>query len=51
MVRMLVLDTLRHFVASSGVDGFRFDLTPILARAPDFNRHAPIFAEIEQSNT
>jgi glycogen operon protein len=31
-VRQLVIDTLRHFVAHAGVDGFRFDLAPILAR-------------------
>jgi glycogen debranching enzyme len=48
MVRTLILDTLRHFVSSCGVDGFRFDLTPVLARAPSFDRQAPIFAEIEQ---
>ena len=29
-----------------GVDGFRFDLAPILARAPGFDPHAPIFAAI-----
>lgn len=34
-VRQLVLDTLRHFVAHAGVDGFRFDLAPILGRTPD----------------
>jgi glycogen operon protein len=31
-MRRLVLDTLRHFVAQAGVDGFRFDLAPILGR-------------------
>ena len=45
-VRALVLDSLRHF-ASLGVDGFRFDLAPVLARGPDgFDPQAPIFAEI-----
>lgn len=44
-VRALILDTLRHF-AKAGVDGFRFDLAPILARAPGFDANAPIFAEI-----
>jgi glycogen operon protein len=28
----LVLDSLRHFVRHAGVDGFRFDLAPILGR-------------------
>jgi glycogen operon protein len=30
--RDLVLDSLRHFVCQAGVDGFRFDLAPILGR-------------------
>jgi glycogen operon protein len=46
MVRDLVVDTLRHFVRQAGVDGFRFDLAPVLARAPQFDPHAPIFAQI-----
>ena len=45
-VRDLTLATLRHFVAQAGVDGFRFDLAPVLARAPGFDPHAPIFAAI-----
>ncbi|NMN03580.1 MULTISPECIES: glycogen debranching protein GlgX [unclassified Novosphingobium] len=45
-VRRLTLDALRHFVAHAGVDGFRFDLAPILARGPGFAADAPIFAEI-----
>ena len=44
-VRALILDSLRHF-AQLGVDGFRFDLAPILARGPGFDPQAPIFAEI-----
>lgn len=44
-VRELALATLRHF-ARTGVDGFRFDLAPILARGPAFDPRAPIFAEI-----
>jgi glycogen operon protein len=46
IVRQLVLDTLRHFVRHCGVDGFRFDLAPVIARAPGFDKDAPIFAEI-----
>lgn len=30
--RRLILDSLRHFVRHAGVDGFRFDLAPILGR-------------------
>ena len=45
-VRGLTLETLRHFVEQAGVDGFRFDLAPILARSPGFDPAAPIFAEI-----
>jgi glycogen operon protein len=46
-VRALALDTLRHFVRHCGVDGFRFDLAPVLARGPGFDAaDAPIFAEI-----
>ena len=33
-VLQLVLDSLRHWVESYHVDGFRFDLAPALARAP-----------------
>ncbi len=45
-VRRLALDTLRHFVRHCGVDGFRFDLAPVLARGPAFSAEAPIFEEI-----
>lgn len=45
-VRQMTLDTLRHFVRHCGVDGFRFDLAPVLARGPDFDPAAPIFSAI-----
>ena len=49
-VRALALATLRHFVAQAGVDGFRFDLAPVLARGSQwrggFSPAAPIFSEI-----
>ena len=45
-VREMALATLRHFVAHAGVDGFRFDLAPVLARGPGFSEQAPIFAEL-----
>lgn len=47
-VRELALDTMRHFVARCGVDGFRFDLAPIMARSPGFDPQAPIFAAMAQ---
>ena len=45
-VRALTLDTMRHFVRHCGIDGFRFDLAPVLARGPDFDPAAPIYAQI-----
>ncbi len=45
--RRLVLDSLRHFVGQAGVDGFRFDLAPILGRsASGFDPHATLLAEM-----
>ncbi|GGB96433.1 glycogen operon protein GlgX homolog [Novosphingobium endophyticum] len=46
VVRRLARDAMRHFVLNCGVDGFRFDLAPVLARGPGFDPAAPIFAEI-----
>ena len=45
-VRALTLDSLRHFVGRCGVDGFRFDLAPVMARGPGFAADAPLFAQI-----
>ena len=45
-VRALTLASLRHFVGHCGVDGFRFDLAPVMARGPGFASDAPLFAEI-----
>ncbi|MDB5525744.1 MAG: glycogen debranching enzyme GlgX [Rhizobium sp.] len=43
VVRDLVLDTLRHFVRHCGVDGFRFDLAPVMGRsAHGFSCNAPL---------
>ena len=47
VVRAMILGTLRHFTRL-GVDGFRFDLAPVMARSPAFDPHAPIFAAIAQ---
>ncbi len=45
-MRALALESMRHFVRACGVDGFRFDLAPVMARGPAFDPAAPIFAEI-----
>ncbi|MER9349114.1 glycogen debranching protein GlgX [Mesorhizobium sp. M0227] len=43
VVQEMVLDTLRHFVRDAGVDGFRFDLAPILGRVEGtFDAEAPL---------
>src|SRR5262249_6148559 len=34
-VRRLIVDTLRHFVVHAGIDGFRFDLAPVIGRTPE----------------
>ena len=49
-VVQLVLDSLRCWVSEFGVDGFRFDLAPILGRARGggFDPHAPLFVALEQ---
>ena len=33
MVRRYIVDSLRYFVSEIGIDGFRFDLAPVLGRA------------------
>jgi len=49
-VVQLVMDSLRHWVTQLGVDGFRFDLAPILARRKggEFDPRAPLFAAVAQ---
>jgi glycogen operon protein len=45
--RRLVLDAMRHFVRHAGIDGFRFDLAPILGReGHGFDRNARMFRDI-----
>jgi glycogen operon protein len=47
-VRELILASLRHFVGQAGVDGFRFDLAPILGRtAEGFDAGAETLRAIE----
>ncbi len=49
-IQELALDTMRHFVARCGIDGFRFDLAPIMARSPGFDPDAPIFAAMAEDD-
>jgi glycogen debranching enzyme len=43
----LVLDSLRHFVRHAGIDGFRFDLAPVLGRtASGFDPDAELLGTI-----
>lgn len=35
VVRQLIVDTLRHFALHAGVDGFRFDLAPVIGRTAE----------------
>jgi glycogen operon protein len=47
-VMRLVLDAMRHWVLSTGIDGFRLDLAATLGRVNgDFQPDAPLFAAIE----
>jgi isoamylase len=46
-VRKFVLDSLRYWVDHFGIDGFRFDLAPTLARNPmQFDCQAPFFRDL-----
>ncbi len=48
-VLQLVMDSLRYWVEVMGVDGFRFDLAPILGRDPrGFNQRHGFFQAISQ---
>lgn len=49
VVTQFVLDSLRHWVSDMGVDGFRFDLAPVLGRTTHgFNATAPFFTALAQ---
>ena len=48
-VTQFVLDSLRYWVHEMGVDGFRFDLAPVLGRSPHgFHSHAAFFTALAQ---
>ncbi|XZG69760.1 glycogen debranching protein GlgX [Chitinibacteraceae bacterium HSL-7] len=44
----MVMDSLRYWVEEVHIDGFRFDLAPVLGRVPDFNPHAPLLSAMAQ---
>ena len=51
-VTQFVLDCLRYWVDEMGVDGFRFDLAPVLGRtAHGFDAQAPFFVALAQDPT
>jgi len=51
-VTQFTLDCLRYWVSEIGVDGFRFDLAPVLGRtAHGFDPQAPFFAALAQDPT
>lgn len=48
-VLQMVLDSLRFWAGEMHVDGFRFDLAPVLGRGDHgFDRHAPFFTALAQ---
>jgi glycogen operon protein len=48
-VLQMVMDSLRYWVQEMHVDGFRFDLAPVLGRAsPGFEREGPFFKAVLQ---
>jgi glycogen operon protein len=48
-VMQLVMDSLRYWSGEMGVDGFRFDLAPVLGREPQgFNRQSSFFQALAQ---
>ena len=45
----LAMDAMRSWVMRTGIDGFRFDLAPVMGRtASGFDANAPLLAAIEQ---
>jgi isoamylase len=51
-VAQFVLDSLRYWVSEMGVDGFRFDLAPVLGRTRQgFDPHAAFFTALRQDPT
>ncbi|MBX3597010.1 MAG: glycogen debranching protein GlgX [Rhizobiaceae bacterium] len=52
VTRGLIMDSLRHFVRHAGIDGFRFDLAPVLGRGADgFDAKAALLEEMRGDAT
>ena len=48
-VVQLAMDAMRSWIARTGIDGFRFDLAPVMGRGDEgFDINAPLLAGIEQ---
>ncbi|MCB1377930.1 MAG: glycogen debranching protein GlgX [Alphaproteobacteria bacterium] len=48
-VMRLAMDAMRRWIAQTGIDGFRFDLAPVMGRRDEgFEAEAPLLAAIEQ---
>lgn len=48
-VMQLAMDAMRSWILRTGIDGFRFDLAPVMGRtAQGFEAEAPLLAAIEQ---
>ena len=46
-VMQLILDSMRHWVTATGLDGFRYDLATVMGRGPfGFDAKAPLLAAI-----
>lgn len=51
-VMQMVVDSLRYWATSYGIDGFRFDLGVVLGRTPrGFEQEAPFFSALRQDPT
>ena len=51
IVSQLIINSLRHFVLGAGVDGFRFDLAPILGRtASGFDANAELLTQMQNDD-
>lgn len=46
--RKMVIDSLRHWVEEYGIDGFRFDLAPVLAKDNGFTQQARFFDDVKK---
>ncbi len=48
-VTELILASMRHWVSTAGIDGFRYDLATVMGREPEgFNANAPLLNAIQE---